>query len=717
MMKTFDHITILHRSVCCPNVRRLTLTMVVLLSLESLANAQFPTPTFGQQGITSPEIGSLQGIQRFGESLRTDPDQGVGFTYRVLPTTDERGGLTAESFLWAIAHIDEAHDLKDMYQKLSELIIKRDTMVANGQSTAQIRLQEASIRKEQVAIAELELWLKLRLGDGDKDTFGPYATGRDTTAGFRNSLPESSNRLPLTSYAANSLSSTRGERTVTPPGIGVSGTLFSGEPANEPLYHQPLIQVKVRIVEATRQNTSDFHSVLDYISRTGTGLTSLAGANQGGNINNINNNLQSTRGRTTFAGDSRTLAVASAATMLENLNDGRGALVNLTTEHLNIITSMLVTDFRGDVFTVPEVVTLNGQNVEFVAGDKRPFPLGLSLTQGNGESNQEFFYKHVGTLLSITPRIVNWGKHLEGHGDAPIVAQEIGNWNRLAKWMIDPANLHQPELQKQLRTYAHSKMPVPWTVKEAMLNELDEYDPDSLRVRLSEIDQISPTPDIYQMSYQEGQDLQPGFISIPVESETFDTVLVPPSEEATVYELPILLSPSGRSCDWKPEDCTIDLEILVRESDVRNSATSTEVENSISNVVQVRSGHGVVLGGMIASSEVQRISKVPVLGDLPGVGYAFRSKSTDRVKSELIILVEATVLPDSGAAREMTAHDFRLGADYVSGELHDNPLETGMHRAGFAPYLPPACADEDDYWCRHASQMRRVATELDDIFK
>ncbi len=33
---------------------------------------------------------------------------------------------------------------------------------------------------------------------------------------------------------------------------------------------------------------------------------------------------------------------------------------------------------------------------------------------------QTFFYKHVGTYLTVTPRIINWGTHGEGQGEAPI---------------------------------------------------------------------------------------------------------------------------------------------------------------------------------------------------------------------------------------------------------------------------------------------------------
>ena len=693
----------------------LSSTVVALGLLLPSASAQYPTtldPALNGLGtgfLNSPEVGYLEGIQRFGENLRTDPDVGLGYTYRVLPPVDGNVGMNPESFLWALIHFPEALELKKLYGQLAQKIQERENLLTQGKST---KKEDDDILLLQVQIEKQRLGLSLALGRARPAEFSSrYATGRDTTAGMRNSF--SANSRASQPYSLDADGSIGGLGVIQPRGIGVDGTLSAGigNPPTKKLYHQPLIQIKVRIVEASRLNSSDFRSVLDYISHKGAASNVKA--------NNINNNLQSTRAATRLPVNARTLSETATGGGLEALTGGSGALINLTTEHINYITTMLVNDFRGDVFTVPEVVTLNGQNVEFVAGDKRPFPLGLTLQQGQGTTTQQFFFKHVGTVLSVTPRIVNWGKHLEGRGEAPIVAQEVGNWNRLALWMSDPQNLHAPVLQGELKKYGYSIGPVPREVKTKMLAELEKYPALQLRERFYQFDAPLFEKPIQQMSSQLGgavTELPP----LPVPAGA--TVQVPVEQDYATAEpdQPILREPTGQACDWKPEDCTIDLEILVRQSNVNVDTPldkPAENENSIANVVQVKSGHGVVMGGMIGTSEIQAVSKVPLLGDLPVVGYAFRSKSTDRAKTELIILVEASVLPNSSQAREETARDFQLGYDYVSAEFHASPLEIGMHRAGFGAYLPPACPREDEFWTEHGNKMRRMTTEVDDIFK
>ena len=54
--------------------------------------------------------------------------------------------------------------------------------------------------------------------------------------------------------------------------------------------------------------------------------------------------------------------------------------------------------------------------------------------------------------------------------------------------------------------------------------------------------------------------------------------------------------------------------------------------------VELADGDSFMLGGLMSSDDLEEISKVPLLGDIPVLGAAFRKSSTRRVKSELIIV-------------------------------------------------------------------------------
>jgi type IV pilus assembly protein PilQ len=67
--------------------------------------------------------------------------------------------------------------------------------------------------------------------------------------------------------------------------------------------------------------------------------------------------------------------------------------------------------------------------------------------------------------------------------------------------------------------------------------------------------------------------------------------------------------------------------------------------------VLVNDGETVVLGGIYESESRDTYSKVPVLGDIPGLGYLFRSRSNLNNRAELLIFVTPRIVDDSARLR------------------------------------------------------------------
>jgi len=66
----------------------------------------------------------------------------------------------------------------------------------------------------------------------------------------------------------------------------------------------------------------------------------------------------------------------------------------------------------------------------------------------------------------------------------------------------------------------------------------------------------------------------------------------------------------------------------------------------IETQVLIPSGNTLVMGGLMSDNITQGRTKVPILGDLPGLGFAFRSSSKIRDKRNLILFVTPTIVTE-----------------------------------------------------------------------
>jgi len=77
-----------------------------------------------------------------------------------------------------------------------------------------------------------------------------------------------------------------------------------------------------------------------------------------------------------------------------------------------------------------------------------------------------------------------------------------------------------------------------------------------------------------------------------------------------------------------------------------NSVGPTFTTRKISNTVLARDGQTVVLGGLISTNQQETISKVPLLGDIPLLGWLFKSKDNKEVKTNLLVFITPTIISD-----------------------------------------------------------------------
>jgi type IV pilus assembly protein PilQ len=67
--------------------------------------------------------------------------------------------------------------------------------------------------------------------------------------------------------------------------------------------------------------------------------------------------------------------------------------------------------------------------------------------------------------------------------------------------------------------------------------------------------------------------------------------------------------------------------------------------------VLVENGGTVVIGGIYTQTERDTVNKVPLLGDIPILGYLFQNKARSTNKTELLVFITPKIVTDRSAAR------------------------------------------------------------------
>lgn len=93
-----------------------------------------------------------------------------------------------------------------------------------------------------------------------------------------------------------------------------------------------------------------------------------------------------------------------------------------------------------------------------------------------------------------------------------------------------------------------------------------------------------------------------------------------------------------------------------------SGATSADIiinKRQINTRVLADDGAIVVLGGLIDDDVQESSSKVPVLGDVPLLGYAFKSDSTKRVRRNLMVFIRPVILRDKQSMEQLSHNKYR----------------------------------------------------------
>lgn len=101
-------------------------------------------------------------------------------------------------------------------------------------------------------------------------------------------------------------------------------------------------------------------------------------------------------------------------------------------------------------------------------------------------------------------------------------------------------------------------------------------------------------------------------------------------------------------------DLVQEVSNVKRGSATANNTNPTIQQRKVATQVIVKDGEALMLGGLMQNNHTNVADQVPVLGDIPIIGNAFKDKTDEANKTELLIMITPHVLRSSAEARAIT---------------------------------------------------------------
>lgn len=120
----------------------------------------------------------------------------------------------------------------------------------------------------------------------------------------------------------------------------------------------------------------------------------------------------------------------------------------------------------------------------------------------------------------------------------------------------------------------------------------------------------------------------------------------------------------------------MNIQQQVSDADDTDSDSNPRISTrAVSTQVAVQSGQTVLLGGLIQQNNSESDTRVPGLSSIPGLGWLFGSRSKDRDRTELIVLITPKVVNNPLEAREVT-NDYRQQMQLLRARMKTEPSDT-----------------------------------------
>ncbi|ASD64035.1 type II secretion system secretin GspD [Bdellovibrio bacteriovorus] len=183
---------------------------------------------------------------------------------------------------------------------------------------------------------------------------------------------------------------------------------------------------------------------------------------------------------------------------------------------------------------------------------------------------------------------------------------------------------------------------------------------------------ILSTPQLMTLDNQEGE-LEVGDKVVVGENvqnvgTSGTTVRTPQFEDATIkLAIKPFISPASNQIRMEIKQQVAQLSTASTPKAFQDS-TQPLAKRSLKTVINVNNGDTVVLGGLMKEQDQESVTKVPLLGDIPIIGWLFKSRTIVKDKTNMVVFLTPKIVRNNIEANAIVSKKLDERVDFVKAQ-------------------------------------------------
>lgn len=187
---------------------------------------------------------------------------------------------------------------------------------------------------------------------------------------------------------------------------------------------------------------------------------------------------------------------------------------------------------------------------------------------------------------------------------------------------------------------------------------------------------ILSTPQVTALDNQEAEIEVGDSVATSVSSTTQQgvTVQTPTFSDATIYlKIKPIINPSNEAVRMEIEQKVAQLSPGTATPKALQDTTQPLQKRRVKTTIVVNNGDTAIIGGLMKDQETETTSKVPLLGDIPIIGWLFKSQARSKDKVNMLVFLTPTIIRSPQDNNTIVGKKLEQRLDFIKSQGGRDP--------------------------------------------